>query len=228
VVECSGNGHAGVAFAASATDACWGELETSCVPPSGASLPLGDTIVSCDTTDGSGNTSDCSVTMTVEDTLPPAIDSVTATPAVLWPPDHKWRRVQVNIEAADICAPTVTCAVVDVASSELHSGLGNGYFSKDSGIAEPETVTLRAASQGASSGEHASGGEYAKIVGPTTVKLRAARRGTGKGHIYTITVECRDDTGGNASRAATTVMAYHDARDVPRPRPERYPPYGWR
>ena len=50
-------------------------LAVVCVPPSGGTFPIGDTLVTCTATDGSGNTTTSSATMTVEDTtVPPQSD----------------------------------------------------------------------------------------------------------------------------------------------------------
>ena len=42
------------------------------------------------------------------------------------------------------------------------------------------------------------------------VRVRAERGEDGPGRTYTITVECRDDTGDNASEAETSVFVPHD------------------
>jgi hypothetical protein len=47
-----------------------------------------------------------------------------------------------------------------------------------------------------------------EITGPLTLNLRADRVGSGRGRIYTITVECEDD-GGNSSTAEVTVRVRH-------------------
>jgi subtilisin-like proprotein convertase family protein len=49
-----------------ATDNCPG-VTTACVPPSGSTLPLGSTTVTCTATDAAGNTATCSFTVTVFD-----------------------------------------------------------------------------------------------------------------------------------------------------------------
>lgn len=187
-VECTGDEQARISFSASATDVCWGGLATTCAPPSGSGFPVGDTVVTCGAGDGSGNTSNCQVTMTVEDTIPPDIVGVAATPAVLWPPNHKMKRIQVAIEATDDCDPTPACEVINVTSDEPDTGIDFGKNESD-----------RAGDT--------------EIVGPTTVKLRAERDPEGDGRVYTITVECRDGTDSNATQATTTVKVYHDQAD---------------
>jgi hypothetical protein len=48
-----------------------------------------------------------------------------------------------------------------------------------------------------------------KIVNASKVKLRAERAGKGNGRIYTITVECTDESG-NSSIDTTSVIVHHD------------------
>jgi hypothetical protein len=183
-VECTGNGQAVVAFQAAASDTCWGGLSTSCAPISGSSFALGDTTVTCSAEDGSGRDTTCAARMSVVDTTPPEISSVAVSKRVLWPPNNGLHDVDVVTVAADVCDGTLTCEVVSVASDEPDSGLSNGDPPGD-----------------------------AAIVDSDTVRLRAQRAGTGDGRVYTITVECRDDTGanaGNAVRRTVEVSVPHD------------------
>lgn len=55
------------------TDDCTTDVHVICTPPSGSTFPIGTTPVVCIATDGSGNTSRCSFTVTVRDTQPPQI-----------------------------------------------------------------------------------------------------------------------------------------------------------
>jgi len=71
-VECTGSGSATATFAATATDNC-SVGSPSCNPASGSTFPLGPTTVSCTATDGSGNSSQCTTTVTVKDTQAPSI-----------------------------------------------------------------------------------------------------------------------------------------------------------
>jgi hypothetical protein len=72
VAECTGPDGAVVTFEATASDAC-GDVTVECVPPSGSTFPIGTTTVTCTATDESGNTAECSLDVTVEDTTPPEI-----------------------------------------------------------------------------------------------------------------------------------------------------------
>ena len=149
--------------------------------PGAAPYPVGSTSVGYTATDAAGNASSCATTVTVVDTLAPVIDAVTATPNVLWPPHHKLATIEVAISASDVCDPTLDCAVVDVASSEPDAGLDDEDVPGD-----------------------------VEIVDADTVRVRQERGGEGPGRTYTITVECADDTGGNATQATTTVVVPHD------------------
>lgn len=62
-----------VNYSTTATDNCSSSVTINCTPPSGASFPLGVTTVNCTATDGSGNSSSCSFTVTVNDNTPPTI-----------------------------------------------------------------------------------------------------------------------------------------------------------
>ena len=63
---CSASPCAVATYAATASDNCPG-VTAACSPPSGSCLPRGITTVTCTATDGSGNASSCSFTVTVFD-----------------------------------------------------------------------------------------------------------------------------------------------------------------
>ena len=113
------------------------------------------------------------------DTEPPTIDFITATPTVLWPPNHKLRDVVVNVAVTDNCDANPTCRIIAVSSNEPDNGQGDGNTTGD-----------------------------IQITGDLTLKLRAERSGKGSGRVYTITVECVD-AAGNASTAQVAVTVPH-------------------
>src|SRR5262249_35357188 len=88
--------------------------------------------------------------------------SVRATPATLWPPNHKFVPISVSVVATDGCG-TVTSRIKSITSNESVLGRGDGHTS-------PDWI----------------------ITGDLTAKLRAERSGHGAGRIYTITVESTD------------------------------------
>src|SRR5262249_54363668 len=132
--------------------------------------------------DASNNSGTCGSTLTVVDTTPPVISSVSATPNLLWPPNHKMVHVAVGVVVADVCDPTASCHITGVTSNEPING--GGY-----GNTDPVWV----------------------VSGPLTVDLRAERSGHGTGRIYTVAVQCGDNSG-NGATGQTTVLVPHDMR----------------
>jgi hypothetical protein len=86
----------------------------------------------------------CSFNVTVKDTLKSNIDSIIATPASLWPADHRMVDVTLNYGTKSGCA-TASC-IVTVSSNEADSGLGAGDLDKDWQIIDEHRVRLRAES----------------------------------------------------------------------------------
>jgi hypothetical protein len=113
------------------------------------------------------------------DTTPPVISSVSASPNVLWPPNHKMAPVAVAVSASDTSSPTVTCKITSVTSNEPLIGPGSGHTAPDW-----------------------------QITGDLSVNLRAERSGTGNGRVYTLAVQCTDASN-NSSSARTTVSVPH-------------------
>jgi hypothetical protein len=132
--------------------------------------------------DGNGGTDTDTVDITVQDTTPPQINSVVASPDTLWAPNHKMEPITVTVDATDLCDPNFTCEIVDVASNEPVNAEGDGNT-------EPDWT----------------------VTGALTLELRAERAGTGTGRIYTITVECTDDNG-NSSSATVEVIVPHSQK----------------
>lgn len=136
---------------------------------------IGEHYVNLTVTDENGASNTCQAKVTVVDTTPPAIESIAASPNVLWPPNHKMVEVTLNVSAIDNCDVAPFCEVISVSSNEPENGLGDDDTAPDW-----------------------------KITGPFTVNLRAERSGTGSGRIYTITVQCTDESG-NSSTAQIAV-----------------------
>jgi len=113
--------------------------------------------------------------VTVRDSTPPGIASLTASPAVLWPPNHRMVPVTLAALVTDAGDPASRAHIVSVSSSEPANGTGDGDTAPDF-----------------------------EVTGALSLALRAERAGGGPGRVYTIVVEAKDQSG-NARRAAVEV-----------------------
>jgi hypothetical protein len=129
-------------------------------------------------TDDGTNIVMCSSTVVVQDTTPPTIRSIVATPNILWPPNHKLRPIRVVVRASDACGP-VSWRITDVTSNEPEDGLGDGSTS-------PDWV----------------------ICGPHKTLLRAERSGQGPGRIYTLNVEVSDESHNTTNSTVQVVVPH--------------------
>jgi len=114
------------------------------------------------------------------DVTPPTIGSMSASPNVLWPPNHKFVPVTITTAVSDACDPAPRCAISSVSSSEPVNALGDGNTS-------PDWI----------------------VTGASTLLLRAERSGTGTGRVYTVGTTCTD-AAGNGTTGSTTVLVPHD------------------
>jgi microsomal dipeptidase-like Zn-dependent dipeptidase len=133
-------------------------------------------------TDRAGNSVTASSEPVKIDMTPPVVTCV-ASPASLWPANHKLVSVSVALTCADALSGSV-CTLVEAISSELDNGLGDGDTAGDiSGF----------------------------ILGSEGLlgSLRAERAGTGTGRVYTLGYR-GVDLAGNAAECRTTVVVPHD------------------
>jgi len=95
-------------------------------------------------------TTSCSATFTVPpDNTPPSITNVSATPAMLWPPNHQMKDVTINYTATDCGAFTTSLSVT---SNEPINGTGDGDTSPDWEVIDNHHVKLRAERAGNGNG----------------------------------------------------------------------------
>lgn len=194
VVECTGHPGTPVRLDGSASDADGHPITLEWRGPFGTvtglqptvTLPLGRHEVTLIARDGFGGTSTDIVVIEVVDTRPPEIQSATATPPSLWPPNHKMTTVAVTADVTDICDAAPACRIISVASNEPANSLGDGNTSPDW-----------------------------RITGALTVELRAERSGPGTGRVYTITVQCTDASGNAATPREVLVTVPHDQGKPP-------------
>jgi hypothetical protein len=163
---------------AAATDAC--AVSVAGVRDDAQALsapyPKGTTTITWTATDESGNTSTAAQTITIVDDEPPSISAVSASPSVLWPPDHTMRDVAIAYAVTDNCGP-LDCSVTSVTSSEPANGTGDGDTAPDFEIVDPSYL----------------------------VRLRAERAGGGAGRVYKVTVTCTDGTNASSRSTTVTV-----------------------
>jgi hypothetical protein len=188
LVECTGQGGIlagdpqlhGFLGGASATDQCDGDVAIGSDAP--ALFLLGTTPVTFTATDDFGNVASCVASVTVQDTIDPAI-SVSLDPSVLWSADHKLVTIAATVASSDLCDPSPTFVLTSIASDEEDDGLGDGDTSADV--------------QGAALG-----------TADTSFQLRAERSGAGDGRVYTVSYTA-SDASGNTSGATATVEVPH-------------------
>jgi hypothetical protein len=187
-VECTSPAGAVVAnLINSVSDNC-GIMSQGCTPPEGSTFPIGMTAFICTATDTSSNSNSCNSKVTVQDTTPPIVDSVSASPSTLWPPNHKFTTVQISVVAHDTCDPNPKCAVIAIASSEPPTGGGQGNTQPDFQFTT----------------------QYMTSPATLPVQLRAEREGTGGGRVYTVTVNCKDAANNVSLPATTQVTVAHN------------------
>lgn len=126
-----------------------------------------------------GQASEDLTLVSVVDTTPPTIGEATATPNVLWPPNHKMVGVMVDVSSSDLCS-TAACQISAVSSNEPVNSQGDGNTTPDW-----------------------------QITGALTVNLRAERSGKGSGRVYTIAVECSDASGNSSTKTTTVAVSHN-------------------
>ena len=128
--------------------------------------------------DTAGQASADTTAVTVLDSTAPTITSVSASPATIWPPNHKMVPVTVTASATDTCG-AATCTIASITSNESVNGDGDGNTSVDW-----------------------------QITGPNTANVRAERSGGGSGRVYTLTVRCTDPSGNASTGTTTVAVAH--------------------
>jgi uncharacterized protein len=116
------------------------------------------------------------VTLDACDDVAPTL-SVTATPSVLWPPNHNYVTVQASPVFSDNFDESPELDLVSVTSNEPDNGADDGNTVDD-----------------------------VVIVDDDTFKLRAERSGSGTGRVYTITYRVTDDCGNSTEASATVTV----------------------
>lgn len=90
---------------------------------------------------GGGSGAAGAVYLFTSSAVPVSITSASASPSVLWPPNHKLVPVTVSVNTTGSAA---TCRIVSVTSNQSVNGTGNGNTSPDWVVTGDLTVLLRA------------------------------------------------------------------------------------
>jgi hypothetical protein len=120
------------------------------------------------------------VVITVSDVTPPRIVSLSASPAVLWPPRGQFVPVSLSVDATD-AAGSPRCRIVGVTSDEP-SHVFSGALVWLNWLFRDWWITS-----------------------DLSLLLRAERTPWGNGRTYSVAVQC-SDASGNTSGATTTVL----------------------
>ncbi|HEX6057920.1 MAG TPA: hypothetical protein VFZ11_02790 [Gemmatimonadaceae bacterium] len=191
VVECNGHGgtpvrlDGGLSSDPDGDPLAWewsGPFGTAAGAQPTVLLPLGRHVIRLVVDDGFGGVDEDEVVIEVIDTTAPEIRSASASPAELWPPNHKMVPVTITVDVHDACDAAPACRITSVTSDEPVNDVGDGDTAPDW-----------------------------RITGALTVELRAERAGPRDGRIYTIAIECVDASG-NRSTTQLTVPVPHDRR----------------
>src|SRR6185436_2653188 len=164
--------------------------------------PLGTTTVLLTVTDPKGATSQATATVTVVDTTPPVISTVTASPASLWPPNHKLVPVTINYTATDNCGPvtsTLSVKIVERRHRDRDDDDDRDFGNRD---------------RGDDNGPDCRGHRHEPdviVIDAHHLKLRAEKGDHGKDRIYVVTVTARDGAG-NVSTATVEVPVVEPRR----------------
>jgi hypothetical protein len=149
----------------------------SCSGPVTVTTEGTNQVISGTAVDSAGNTATTSVTLNIDKTAPSL--SVSVSPGMLWPPNHKMATITPSVAVTD-ANPGTTVKLVSVTSSEPDNGLGDGDTVND-----------------------------IVINSDGTISLRAERSGAGSGRVYTVTYQATDVAGNTSIASATVTVPHN-------------------
>jgi large repetitive protein len=161
---------ASVEFEVTTTGSTDPDPSVTCSPASGSTFALGTTTVLCVATDSYGNRAEGSFDVVVGDSVAPMIVSISATPNLLAPANHKLVDVAATVDATDSVDPMPQCYAYYVTANEAVDAPGSGNTDFDW-----------------------------ILTGPLTMQLRAERSGEGDDRIYYVHVRCSDSSGNDTT-----------------------------
>ncbi|GAB4352200.1 MAG: hypothetical protein Kow0099_36430 [Candidatus Abyssubacteria bacterium] len=187
-VECEGASTSVDLGLPTASDTCCDVSVSNDAPDS---FPLGNTTVTWTAVDCNGNSSTATQNVTVIDTTPPSL-SVSVSPDILWPPNHKMVLVTLTITTNDVCCGSNV--TVQLISAQMNEGSTENTYDPLYDL-DPDTGYI---------------GKDIQII-DGKIYLRAERAGKSNGRVYTLTYRAAD-CAGNTSTASATVTVPHDMR----------------
>lgn len=163
----------------------WREQGQLLAGPSGnpvahVTLALGVHQIALMVDDGKGASDTATIVVEVVDTTPPAL-SLSVSPNVLWPPDHRLVEVSAAIQVSDAGDARPRVELLSITSNEPDNGLGDGDTGRD----------VQQASVGTDDRAFA---------------LRAERSGRSTGRVYTVTYRAADASGNSTTGTATVTI----------------------
>lgn len=120
----------------------------------------------------------------IQDTTPPTI-SVELDKTCLWPPNHKYQKINAMVEAEDTCDPNPVVALESVVSNEPDNDIGDGNTTEDILLGDDGF----------------------------SFNLRSERQGPGSGRVYTATYSATD-AAGNFTEDSVMITVPHDMGNV--------------
>jgi len=158
------------------------------VSPTVAFDEPGEFTVNLEVSDGL-KTARCGSPVSIEDTAPPEI-SLTLSPSVLWPPNHKMVQITPVITVSDICDASPTVALTSITTNEGE-----------------ETATYDPLFDDTIGDGHTT--DDIEIDDAGNIFLRAERSGAGGGRIYTVTYTATDASGRSSTATAYVTVPHN-------------------
>ncbi len=163
-----------------------GDPITFSLDPAGP-YPLGETTVTLTVEDDSGETDECTATVSVVDATPPVINTITS-PIVMWPANHQY----VNFMLTDfVLSVSDNCASLTIDDVNIVKATSD----------EPEDAT--------GGGDGNTKDDMVIADDCKSIQLRKERSATGNGRVYTVYLEL-DDGNGNTGTASCLVHVPHN------------------
>src|SRR5262249_390470 len=94
------------------------QLRLSQNPAAGTVLPKGNYVIGVTVTDAAGNSSSTTVTLNIVDASAPTIQSLVATPNVIWSPNHQLVPVKISALVSDSCDAAPVTKIVSITADE--------------------------------------------------------------------------------------------------------------